>query len=108
MKMLDDLRVQLEQQRQESIGKEGEAQRQFEETKAAKEAELANALKLQEEKTLRKGECEATVEQCIANIKQATIDIADAVTYLENLVKERAQFQKEFDERVAMRRNEQA
>merc|ERR550514_367015 len=108
MKMLEDLRVQLEQQRQSSIEKEGEAQRQFEATKAAKETDLAGMETLQEEKTLKKQECEATVEQCIANIKQAVIDIANAKEFLTNLLAERAQFQKEFDERVAMRRNEQA
>jgi len=67
--MLTDLRMQLEQQRQESIEKEGESQRTFEVTKAAKEGELAQMLNLQEEKTMRKTECEATVEQCIGNIK---------------------------------------
>jgi len=65
-------------------------------------------IQLTEEKTVRKTEREANVEQCIANIKQAVIDIAEAKAYLENLLKERAQFQEEFDERVAMRRNEQA
>jgi hypothetical protein len=108
MQMLTDLRMQLEQQRQESIEKEAESQRTFEATKAAKEADLAQMLKLTEEKTLRKAQCEATVEQCIANIKQAVIDITDAKAFIANLLKERAQFQKEFDERVAMRRNEQA
>jgi len=108
MKMLEDLRIQLEQQRQSSIEKEAESQRQFEATKAAKEADLAQMEKVQEEKTLKKAECEATVEQCIANIKQAVIDIQNTKEFLQNLLAERDQFQKEFDERVAMRRNEQA
>jgi len=41
-------------------------------------------------------------------LKQAAIDIAEAKSYLEALLAERVQFQKEFDERVNMRRNEQA
>jgi hypothetical protein len=106
--MLTDLRMQLEQQRQESIEKEAESQRSFEATKAAKEADLATMNTQAEEKALRKQQAEATIEQCIANIKQATIDIANAKLFLANLLKERGQFQKEFDERVAMRRNEQA
>merc|ERR1719428_38604 len=57
---------------------------------------------------LQRTECLATIEQCIANMKQAALDIAEAKSYLQTLLAERVQFQKEFDDRVNMRRNEQA
>jgi hypothetical protein len=60
--MLSDLRMLLEQQKQESIEEEAEAQRLFAGTKTAKEGELKKMGTLTEDKSFRK--------QGIANIKQ--------------------------------------
>merc|ERR1719386_28220 len=68
--MLTDLREQLEAQKQDAIAKENESVRQFEATKAAKEADLANMRQTKAEKEAKKQECEATIEQCIATIDQ--------------------------------------
>lgn len=108
MGMLEDLRTQLESQRQELVQKENEAQRQYEETKAAKEADLANARQLVAEKTEQQAKCEATIEEMIATINQATKDVADAKAYLAQLLADRAEFTKVFGERTAMRKSEQA
>jgi DNA repair exonuclease SbcCD ATPase subunit len=64
MGMLSDLRAQLETQRQEMVQKENESQRQYEETKAAKDADLAEARKQTAEKTETQAKCEATIENC--------------------------------------------
>merc|ERR1719405_122418 len=69
--MLTDLREQLEAQKQDAIAKENESVRQFEATKAAKEADLSNMRQTKAEKEAKKQECEATIEQCIATIDQA-------------------------------------
>merc|ERR1719160_2172399 len=108
MSMLADLRTQLETQRQELVQKENEAQRQYEETKAAKEADLMDARNLVAEKTETQAQCEATIEEMIATVNQATKDIADAEAYLKQLLADRAEFTKVFGERTAMRKNEQA
>merc|ERR1719395_465696 len=81
--MLTDLRSQLESQKQDLIAKESNSVRQFEETKAAKETDLANMKQTQAEKTERKASCEATIQQCIATIDQATKEIADAKAFLK-------------------------
>jgi len=106
--MLTDLRSQLEAQKQDMIAKETESVRQFEETKAAKETDLANMKQTQAEKTERKANCEATIQQCIATIDQATQEIADAKAFLKQLLADRAQFTKVFGQRTAMRKQEQA
>merc|ERR1719486_31353 len=56
--MLTDLREQLESQKQAAIAKENEAIRQYETTKAAKEAELKNMIKTKAEKEAEKELCE--------------------------------------------------
>merc|ERR1719395_339694 len=106
--MLTDLRSQLESQKQDLIAKESNSVRQFEETKAAKETDLANMKQTQAEKTERKASCEATIQQCIATIDQATKEIADAKAFLKQLLLDRAEFTKIFGERTAMRKQEQA
>merc|ERR550537_1482140 len=73
--MLKDLHDQLESQKQDLIAKESESQRQFEETKAAKEADLAHMLQVQAEKSARKEECLATIQECISTISQAKKEI---------------------------------
>jgi len=108
MQMLADLKTQLETQRQELVQKENEAQRQYEETKAAKEADLMDARNLVAEKTETQAQCEATIEEMIATVNQATKDIADAEAYLKQLLADRAEFTKVFGERTAMRKSEQA
>merc|ERR1719146_380590 len=108
MQMLADLKTQLETQRQELVQKENEAQRQYEETKAAKEADLMDARNLVAEKTETQAQCEATIEEMIATVNQATKDIADAEAYLKQLLADRAEFQKVFGERTALRKSEQA
>merc|ERR1719386_564493 len=106
--MLTDLREQLEAQKQDAIAKENESVRQFEATKAAKEADLAQMKQTKAEKEAKKQECEATIEQCIATIDQAEKEIADAKAYLEQLLKDRVIFTKAFGERNALRKKEQA
>jgi chromosome segregation ATPase len=106
--MLTDLREQLEAQKQDAIAKENESVRQYEVTKTAKEAELANMKQTQAEKQAKKQECEATIEACIATIDQAEKEITDAKAYLEQLLKDRVVFTKAFGERNALRKKEQA
>lgn len=108
MAMLADLRTQLETQRQELVQKENEAQRQYEETKAAKEQDLVDARNLVAEKTETQAQCEATIEEMIATVNQATKDIADAQAYLKQLLADRAEFTKVFGDRTALRKSEQA
>merc|ERR1719377_101613 len=62
----------------------------------------------QAEKTERKANCEATIQQCIATIDQATVEIADAKAFLKQLLEDRAAFTKMFGDRTAMRKQEQA
>lgn len=106
--MLTDLRTQLEAQKQDMIAKESASVRQFEETKFAKETDLANLKQTQAEKTERKANCEATIQQCIATIDQATQEIVEAKAFLKQLLADRAEFTKLFGERTAMRKQEQA
>jgi hypothetical protein len=106
--MLTDLRSQLEAQKQDLIAKESASVRQFEETKAAKETDLANMKQTQAEKTERKANCEATIQQCIATIDQAKQEIVDAKAFLKQLLADRAEFTKIFGQRTAMRKQEQA
>merc|ERR1719281_881337 len=106
--MLTDLHDQLESQKQDLIAKESESQRQYEATKAAKEADLAHMLQVQAEKSARKEECEATIELCIATIDQAEKEIKEAKEYLVLLLEDRKKFTKAFGERVSLRKKEQA
>jgi len=106
--MLTDLREQLEAQKQDAIAKENESVRQFETTKAAKEADLSNMRQTKAEKEAKKQECEATIEQCIATIDQAEKEIAEAKAYLKQLLEDRVVFTKAFADRNALRKKEQA
>jgi len=108
MKMLSDLNAQLESQRQQMIATESDSQRQFESTKAAKEAEEANALRQQTEKTEHKATAEATIQQCTATIDQATHEIGEANGVIAVTLQDRELFQKEFNSRSVMRQSEQA
>merc|ERR1719316_1918165 len=63
---------------------------------------------VQEEKTARKAECEAIIEQCIATIDQATKEVADAKAYLVLLLEDRKKFAAAFKERVSLRKKEAA
>merc|ERR1719183_3140608 len=103
--MLTDLRSELESNKQDLIAKENENRRQFEQTKAQKESDLANMMDLQAKKTQEKQQCEATIEQCIVTIDQAKQEIADAKAYLAQLLADRKKFEKEYKERVAMRQH---
>merc|ERR1719194_195331 len=105
---LKSIRSTLMDQKQASIEKENDSQRQYEMAKEAKEAELK---KDEDEKAEKEGtveECNAKIEQCNAKIKQATADIADANKYIGKLLKDRDAFSKEFDSRSAMRSQEMA
>jgi len=106
--MLEDLRGQLESQKQDLISKESEAVRQFEETKAAKEADLAHMFQVQADKTALKAECEATIQECIATIDQAEQEIVDATEYVKQLLIDRETFTKSFAERNSIRKAEMA
>jgi len=86
--MLTDLRSQLESQKEALIAKENEAKRQFDTTKAAKEAELQNMIKTKAEKEAEKEHCEAVIEEMISTIATAKQEIVDAKTYLEELLAE--------------------
>jgi hypothetical protein len=108
MGMLSDLRAQLETQRQEMVQKENESQRQFEETKAAKDADLAAARQQTAEKTETQAKCSAVIEECVATVNQASQDIDDAKAFLTELLSNREIFTKQFGERTAMRKQEQA
>lgn len=106
--MLDNLRGQLEETKTQSISRETESRRQYEETRMAKETELQRMQEEQKDKANRKLEAEATVEQCMATIDQATADIADAEAFLQTLLADRTKFQKEFDDRNKLRQAERA
>lgn len=106
--MLTDLRGQLESQKQALIAKESEAVRQYQETKAAKEADLAHMRQVQAEKTAEKANCEAIVQECIATIDQAEQEIIDAKAYLKQLLIDREMFTKAFAERNSIRKSEMA
>jgi hypothetical protein len=106
--MLTDLRNQLESQKQDLIAKESESVRQFQETKAAKEADLAHMLQIQAEKTALKAECEAIIQECIATIDQAEQEIIDSQAYLKQLLIDRETFTKAFGDRNSIRKSEMA
>lgn len=106
--MLEDVRTQLESQKQDLITKENEARNQFDETKAAKEGDLQRMQAVQSEKTTTKANSEATISECSATIDQAKKDIADAEAYLALLVASRAKFTNEYKDRYSLRAQEQA
>jgi len=108
MTMLSDLRGQLEETKTQSIGRENEARRQYDETRAAKEGELHRMEKEAAEKQSLKAGAEATVQECTATIDQATQDLADAQAFLQTLLADRKKFQAEFSERNKLRQSERA
>jgi chromosome segregation ATPase len=101
--MLTDLRSQLETQKEALIAKENEAKRQYDSTKAAKEADLKNMIKTKAEKEAEKQGCEATIEECISTIASAKQEIVDAKAYLVELLEDRETFRKQYGHRVSMR-----
>jgi len=101
--MLTDLRSQLESQKEALIAKENEAKRQFDSTKAAKEADLKNMIKTKAEKEAEKQHCEATIEECISTIATAKQEIVDAKAYLVELLEDRETFRKQYGHRVTLR-----
>merc|ERR1719456_1817598 len=105
---LNDLRSTLDQNKQESIEKENESRRQYEDTKASKEAELARMKGELGDKQLSKTESESTIVSCRAAIDEANKNIGDAKAYLELLLADREKFKAEFDERTRMRNDEMA
>lgn len=106
--LLADLQSQLESKKQDLMGTETDARRQFEETKASKDESLKHMHKVKGEKTAKKAECEATIEQCIATLDQAKKEIEDAKVYLKDLVEDREKFSKMFSERGTTRSQERA
>lgn len=108
MGLLEDLRSDLETQQQDLIAKENENERQYDETKSAKETDLAHMQKVEAEKKEKKVIAEATIEECIAAIDQAGKDIQDAKDYLVQLLADRETFTKVFGERNSLRKSEQA
>jgi len=108
MSMLSDLRGQLEETKTQSISRENEARRQYDETRAAKEGELHRMEKEGADKQSLKAGAEATVQECTATIDQATQDLADAQAFLQTLLADRQKFQGEFAERNKLRQAERA
>merc|ERR1719352_1689601 len=108
MTMLSDLRGQLEETKTQSISRENEARRQYDETRTAKEGELHRMEKEAADKQSLKAGAEATVQECTATIDQATQDLADAQTFLQTLLADRQKFQGEFNQRNKLRQSERA
>lgn len=106
--MLEDLRSQLESQKQALITTENNARKQFDETKAAKEGDLAHLKEVKVEKTETKAKCVATIEEASAAIDQATTDIADGKAYLALLKADREKFTVEYRDRQSLRSEETA
>merc|ERR1719316_1496825 len=105
---LKSIRSTLMDQKQASIEKENDSQRQYEIAKESKEADLKRSKDEKAEKEGTREECNAKIEQCNAKITQATQDIADANKYVGKLLKDRDAFSKEFDSRSALRSQEMA
>jgi DNA repair exonuclease SbcCD ATPase subunit len=105
---LNDLRSTLDQNKQESIEKENESRRTYEDTKASKEAEISRMTEELGNKKLAKTNAESTITSCTAAIDGATTNIADGKAFLQVLLADREKFQKEFNERTVMRNDEMA
>jgi DNA repair exonuclease SbcCD ATPase subunit len=108
LNMLENLRLQLEETKTQSISKETESRQQYEETRLAKEEELQRSQMEQKEKAARKLEAEATVEECVATIDQANTAVQEAEEFLRTLAADRQKFQAEFDDRNKLRQAERA
>jgi len=105
---LNDLRSTLDQNKQESIEKENESRRVYEDTKASKEAEITRMTEELENKGLAKSNAESTIVSCTASIDEATKNIGDGKDYIKVLLADRAKFQDEFNQRTVMRNDEMA
>lgn len=105
---LNDLRSTLDQNKQESIEKENEQRRIYEETKSSKEGELSRMKDELAQKTLSKTQAESTITSCMATIGEATKNAADAKSYIALILADREKFAKEFDDRKLMRNEEVA
>lgn len=105
---LNDLRSTLDQNKQESIEKENESRRVYEDTKATKEGEIGRMTEELGNKGLAKTNAESTITSCTAAIDQAEKNIADGKSFLQVLLADRAKFQEEFNQRTVMRNDEMA
>jgi len=104
--MLEDLKGQLESQRNDLIATESASQREYETTKAAKDANLAGMRHTHDEKTAKKAGCEATIQQCLSTMDQAKHEIGESQAYVKQMLEDRALFEKQFNERTTMRTQE--
>jgi len=105
---LNDLRSTLDQNKQESIEKENESRRTYEDTKGSKEGEISRMTEELGNKQLAKTNAESTITSCTAAIDQATHNINDGKAFLVVLRADREKFQGEFNERTVMRNDEMA
>lgn len=105
---LNDLRSTLDQNKQESIEKENEQRRVYEETKDAKEGELSRMRGELADKTLAKSQAGSMITSATAAISEATKNAADAEAYIDLVVSDRSKFQTEFQARMQMRNDEMA
>merc|ERR1719387_3423475 len=105
---LNDLRSTLDQNKQESIEKENDQRRVYEDTKGAKDAELSRMRGEMAAKTLKKSEAESTITSCRATINEASKNQADAQAYINLLQADRTKNQEEFNGRSQMRNDEMA
>lgn len=105
---LNDLRSTLDQNKQESIEKENEQRRVYEETKGAKEGELSRMRGELAEKSLSKTQASSTITSAQATINEATKNAADAQAYIALVQSDRTKFQSEFQQRSLMRNDEMA
>merc|ERR1719487_518664 len=105
---LNDLRSTLDQNKQESIEKENEQRRVYEDTKGAKEAELSRMRGELAEKSLAKTQASSTITSCGATINEATKNAGDAEAYIALVQSDRTKFQAEFENRMTMRNDEMA
>jgi len=103
---LKTIRGTLMDQKQSSIEKENDSQRQYEIAKSSKETDLKRSEDEKATKEDTREQCNANIEHFNAVITQANADIKDAETYVAKLLADRALFSKEFDQRSAMRSSE--
>lgn len=103
---LNDLRTTLDQNKQESIEKENEQRRIYEDTKSSKEGELSRMKDELAQKSLSKTQAESTITSCRATIGEATKNAGDAKSYIALILSDREKFKTEFDERTRMRNDE--
>merc|ERR1719301_58765 len=86
---LNDLRSTLDQNKQESIEKENEQRRIYEETKGSKEGELSRMKDELAQKSLTKTQAESTITSCRATIGEATKNAGDAKSYIALILSDR-------------------